>query len=188
MDRQYERARDISPGSSAATVWRRSTGGWSRSPTRTRRCFPQLEIHREDRYVRVQGVANLAVAVRRCDRRFRDEVQDGTGVIQRRGDLLAPDATATYSLVVPKVEAVVLEPVELFIDPGCIVVRIAHEHTGFIAFCMRGKVSPTRHSCCVGQNVRDIGVEMIVAGRTSAVSRWWVATVRTDDGTLPFSP
>jgi hypothetical protein len=89
-------------------------------------------VNREHRILPLEGISHLVQTVLRCHGTGRDEQHHVTTLHDALSDGIGPAATGTDTLVVPDIEPLLVQPLELGIDAILVVVGIAHEDEGVV--------------------------------------------------------
>ena len=90
-------------------------------------------MNHEDGLVGVEGEIDFFVTVRRRARFRCDEVEKHARVVDRIGALLAPALSGADPIVVPDIEALVVQRLELAIDLFRVRVRVTDEDEGRVS-------------------------------------------------------
>jgi hypothetical protein len=116
------------------------------------RQFRFFQMNGEKGLVLVEGKIDFVAAVDRVSGSRWDEHEKHRAIDDRPGDFLGPLVAGLDALVVPYVDAGLVETRDLLVDHGGVLVRIAYEDIGFVPL--------------VGLERRDDGdvYEMIASG------------------------
>ena len=91
----------------------------------------------EDGFVAVQCEIDFFVTVRRRARLGSDEIKKHARIVDGVGELLAPALSGADAVVVPDIEALVVQRLELAIDLFRVRVRVADEDEGLVSLVCR---------------------------------------------------